>query len=210
MHLVPTQEEVVELLRATGALRHGHFEVLNGLHTDTYLDVALTLRCYSHQKTLSVALSRLLREQPDIRAIAHELSIVAGTTAALPIAWGLCEALGARQVYWAEKVSAGSPMRFRQFLEQVPGEKVVLVDDVLRAGGILREVRTVVEARGAEVLAGAAIVRQPMPGTVRCDLPVFSLARIDSYYAEPHACELCRQGMPIERQERMASAIDAL
>lgn len=210
MHLVPTQQEVVDLLRSTGALRDGHFEVVNGLHTDKYLDVALTLRCYRHQKTLSVALSRLLREQADIRAIVPELSIVAVTTAALPIAWGLCEALRAKQVYWAERESPRSPMQFRQFLEQIPGEKVVLVDDVLRAGSILKEVRTVIEARGAEVLAAAAIVLQPMPGTVRCDLPVFSLARVNTYYAEPAACELCRQGLPLERQESVTSAIGAL
>jgi orotate phosphoribosyltransferase len=42
MELVPTQDEVVALLRETGALQKGHFECLNGLHTDINLETALT------------------------------------------------------------------------------------------------------------------------------------------------------------------------
>ena len=61
MHLVPTQAEVMELLRRTGGLRKGHFEYPNGLHTDEYLQVALTMRHFESAKILSVGLSRLIR-----------------------------------------------------------------------------------------------------------------------------------------------------
>ena len=46
MHLVPTNEEVIGMLRETGALRNGHFEYPNGMHTDEYLQVALAFRYY--------------------------------------------------------------------------------------------------------------------------------------------------------------------
>ena len=49
MHLVPTEEEVVSLLRETGALRDGHFRYPNGLHTDQYLQVPIAMRYYQHQ-----------------------------------------------------------------------------------------------------------------------------------------------------------------
>ena len=68
MHLVPTQDEVVELLRKTGGLRKGHFEYPNGLHTNEYLQVALTMRHYQSAKILSVGLSRLIRAHADLRA----------------------------------------------------------------------------------------------------------------------------------------------
>ncbi len=209
MRLVPTPAEVIDLLRQSGALRSGHFECLNGLHTDTYLDMALALRCYTHQKMLSVGLSRLLREQPEIRAVLPELSIVTVTTAGLPIAWGLCEALCARQVYWAEKPSHEAPLRFRQFLEQTSGEKVVLVDDVLRAGRLIAEARELVESLGAEVVAVAATVHQATPCPVDFgSLPVYTLARLEStYYAAPPLCGLCRQGIPLVLQECAARSI---
>src|SRR5512137_1282659 len=113
MHLVPTQEEVVELLRQTGALRDGHFEYPNGLHADEYLQVALAMRYFQHAKTLSVGLSRQLRAHPEIRAIIPELSIVAPATGGLPVAYGIAEALRAHQVYWAEREDESEPLRFR-------------------------------------------------------------------------------------------------
>src|SRR5271163_29741 len=134
MQLVPTHDEVVDLLRRTGGLRTGHFEYTNGLHADEYLQVALTMRYYEAAKILSVGLSRQLRANSEIRAMIPELSIVAPATGGLPVAYGVCEALRARQVYWGERENAAEPMRFRQFLQVEPGEKVLLVDDILRTG----------------------------------------------------------------------------
>src|SRR6266446_9773823 len=114
MHLLPTQDEVVQILRDTGALRDGHFEYPSGLHSNEYLQVPLAMRYYQHARTLSVGLSRRLRANPEIRAMIPQLSIVAPATGGLPVAYGVCEALRAHQVYWAEK-SEGRGMRFRQF-----------------------------------------------------------------------------------------------
>src|SRR6266480_6922571 len=134
MHIIPTQDEVVGILREPGALRDGHFEYPNGMHSNEYLQVPLAMRYYQHARTLSVGLSRRLRAHAEIRAMIPQLSIVAPATGGLPVAYGVCEALRAHQVYWAEKNEDGLPLRFRQFLEQTPGESVVLVDDILRSG----------------------------------------------------------------------------
>lgn len=201
MHLVPTQEEVVELLRRTGALRHGHFEYPNGLHSDEYLQVALAMRYYQHAKTLSVGLSRLLRANPEIRAIVSEISVVAPATGGLPVAYGVGEALRVRQVYWAEQDESGGPLRFRQYLNPEPGEKVVLVDDILRTGKKLGQLKTLLEEAGAQVLALAVIIYQPTPKTPDfAPLPLYYLAKLQaSYYADATSCELCRRGMPVEK-----------
>ena len=95
MHLIPTQDEVVAVLRETGALRDGHFEYPSGLHSNEYLQVPLAMRYYQYQRMLSVGLSRLLRADTEIRAAIHELSIVAPATGGLPVAYGVCEALRA-------------------------------------------------------------------------------------------------------------------
>src|SRR4030081_893768 len=147
MHLLPTPEEVVRVLRDTGALRDGHFVYPSGLHSNEYLQVPLAMRYYQHARTLSVGLSRLLRANTEIRAIIPELSIVAPATGGLPVAYGVCEALRAPQVYWAEREDS-EPMRFRRYLEQVPGEKVLLVDDILRSGKKLSELKKLVESKG--------------------------------------------------------------
>ena len=201
MQLIPTHDEVVALLRRTGGLREGHFEYTNGLHADEYLQVALTLRRYEAAKILSVALSRLLRAHSDIRAMIPELSIVAPAPGGLPVAYGVCEALRAHQVYWAERENLNEPLRFRQFLEVKPGEKVLLVDDILRSGTNLAELKKLVESKGGEVVGLAVVIFQPTPRTVSFDpLPFYYLAKLDAtYYKDAASCDLCKKGVPVDK-----------
>ena len=201
MHLVPTQDEVVRVLRETGALRDGHFEYTNGLHSNEYLQVPLAMRYYQHARMLSVGLSRLLRGNPEIRAMIPELSIVAPANAGLPVAYGVCEALRARQVYWAENEKESQPLHFRQFLEQQEGEQVVLVDDILRSGSKLHEMKNLLESRGARVVAMAVIIYQPIPDARDFGaLPLYYLARLNaSYYADAAHCDLCKQGVALQK-----------
>src|ERR1035438_5392031 len=125
MHIVPTQEEVVTVLRETGALRVGHFEYPSGLHSNEYLQVPLAMRYYQHQRMLSVGLSRLLR---------------------------------AKQVYWAEREHDNETLHFRQYLEPQPGEQVVIVDDILRTGKNLDELKRLLESGGATVMGVAGAI----------------------------------------------------
>lgn len=200
MHLVPTQDEVVRVLRETGALREGHFEYPSGLHSNEYLQVPIAMRYYQHQRMLTVGLSRMLRSHPEIRAIIPQLSIVAPATAGLPVAYGLCEALRAHQVYWAEREDRSQPLQFRQFLETCPGEQVILVDDILRSGRNLHEMKALLENKGATVAAVAVVIYQPTPETLGFgSLPFYYLAQLDaSYYADAANCELCRKGIPCQ------------
>ena len=201
MHLTPTPDEVVSVLRETGALRDGHFEYSTGLHSNEYLQVPLAMRHYQQQRMLSVGLSRLLRANPEIRAIIPHLSIVAPATGGLPVAYGVCEAIRAKQVYWAERGQGSEALRFRQYVEPEPGEAVLLVDDILRSGSNLWELKQMLEAKGAQVVGLAVIIYQPTPTTRDFgSLPLYFLAKLQaSYYTDGTHCELCKQGRPLEK-----------
>lgn len=201
MHVLPTPDEVVGVLCETGAIRHGHFEYPNGMHSNEYLQVPLAMRYYQHARMFSVALSRKIRSNPELRAIIPELSIVAAGPAGLPVAYGICEALHAKQVYWAEKDDEDQPMQFRQFLEQHPNEPVVMVDDILRSGSKLTEMKQLLERNGANVLAMAVVIYQPTPLTRSFgNLPLYYLAKLEaSYYTNSADCEMCRRGEPLEK-----------
>jgi orotate phosphoribosyltransferase len=208
MHLLPTHDEIVRILHDTGALREGHFVYANGLHSNEFLQIPLAMRYYQHARTFSVGLSRLLRANPEIRAIIPELSVVAPATGGLPAAYGVCEALQAKRVYWAERDtnarSASDPKqhwRFRQFVEPLPGEQVVLVDDKLRSGEQLADLKTLVESYGAIVVALAVVIYQPHPNVHSFgELPLFHLTRLEaSYWADAASCELCGKSIPLEK-----------
>lgn len=201
MELVPTQQEVEAILRKAGALREGHFEYPNGLHANEYLQVPLAMRYYQTAKILSVGLSRLLRANAEIRAMIPELSVVGPGTGGLPVLYGVCEALRAHQVYWAEREVAGAPLRFRQYIDVMPGEKVLLVDDILRSGRNLAELKKLVEAGGGQVVGLAVIVYQPTPHTITFEpLPFYYLARLEGlYYKDKESCDLCRHNVPVQK-----------
>ena len=190
MNLVPTQEEVVDLLRQTGALRNGHFVYPDGTYSTEYLQVALAMRDYHNAKILSVALSRKIRANTELRAMIPQLSIVAPATGGLPVAYGIVEALGARQVYWAEECIENQPQRFRQFVEPQKGDKILLVDDILRTGRKLLALKNLVESYGAEVVGLAVMVYQPWPDTPDfAPIPLFHLAKLQSFAAHEAPAE---------------------
>ena len=174
MELIPTNEEVIAMLRQTGALREGHFEYPNGMHANEFLQVALAFRCYEWAKVLSVGLSRRLRADPEVRAIIKQLSIVCPTTSGLPIGFGV--------------------------VEPEPGEKILLVDDILRSGRRFTELRSLIESKGATVVGLAVAVYQPNPTVADFgDLPIFHLAKLSAmYYKDSASCDLCKKGVPVE------------
>lgn len=193
MNFLPSQDDVVRILRHTGALREGHFEYPNGSHSNEYLQVPVAMRYYQHAKTLSVGLSRLLRANSEIRPLISQLSIITAGMGGLPVAHGVCEALQAKKVYWAEREEQDGPYRFRPFLEPVPGEQVMLVDDILHSGRNLAELKRTIESFGASVIGLAVIVYQPTPRTADFGtLPLYYLAKLEaSYFATASECDLC-------------------
>lgn len=201
MELIPTQEEVAGLLRDTGALRQGHFEYPTGLHSEEYLQVALAMRYYQHARTLGVALSRLVRKNSELRAMIGDLSVVAPGLGGIPVAYAVCEALRAHQVYWAEKEEGDGGLYFRTGVSSQRGEKVLMVDDILRSGRRLTQLRNLVEAGGDEVVGLAVMIYQPNPETASFgDLPLFYLAKLKGmYYQDAASCAMCKAGIPVER-----------
>ena len=103
--------------------------------------------------------------------------------------------------YGHERDDTGQPMRFRQFLSPQKGEQVILVDDILRSGKKLTEMRSLLEAAGAKVVGLGVIIYQPTPHTLSFgNLPLYHLAELQAaYYADAASCDLCRRGQPVEK-----------
>ena len=78
---------------------------------------------------------------------------------------------------------------------------MVLVDDILRTGTKLSEMKCLVEVGRRQVVGLAVIIYQPTPKTHDFgDLPLYYLAKLDAqYYTDAANCELCKRGVPLER-----------
>src|ERR687893_1365512 len=157
VQLVPSQDEVMGILKRTGAFREGHFVYPSGRHTPHYFQMPLAFRYYDTARVLAVALSRKFRIQKDISSTLPKVATISPGPGGIPVAFGVREALSAEQIYWAER-EEGSRM-FRQYINEGEINPCIIVDDIIRSGGAIEETVNLVQELGAKVIGCGAIVR---------------------------------------------------
>src|SRR5919106_1272377 len=178
-----TEEDVLGILRHTGALRTGHFVLSSGRHSDTYVEKA---RVFEHPD-VTVRLGREIASWYE-----DVVAVVSPAVGAIPLGFATALAAGARFVY-AER--EGGAMALRRGFAIAPGERVVIVEDVVTTGGSAAEVLALARDRGARVLGVAALVDRAGP---RAGLPLRALSRVSAQTWDPDACPLCARDVPAE------------
>jgi orotate phosphoribosyltransferase len=196
VQLIPSPEQVTDLLRETSALREGHFEFPTGLHSSYYFQMPLAMRYHGNARVLNVALSRLLRREPEVLAALPKCAIVAPAAGGIPVAFGVREALNADQIFWAEKDEGR--YHFRQYLD-ARDLKCILVDDVVRSGKVVTQMIDLIRKAGAEVVAIGSLVHFKDAHFETGNVPYYSLLEVDSRFYSPGECPLCKSGAPLEK-----------
>ena len=194
--LIPSKEAVLDLLRETGALREGHFEFPNGVHSREYFQMPLAMRYHGNARVLNVALSRLLRMEHEVLAALPDCAIVAPAAGGIPVAFGVREALNADQIFWAEKESG--QYHLRQYLD-ARGLRCILVDDIVRSGKVVNLMVNLIHQAGAEVVAVGSLVHFNSAKLDIGHIPYKSLINVDSTFVKVNDCPECKSGDPVEK-----------
>jgi orotate phosphoribosyltransferase len=155
--LVPSAEEVMDILVKTGAYRRGHFVYPNGKRASHYFQMPLAFRYYDNARILSVGLSRLFRMEKSISSRLPKVSVVSPSPGGIMVAFGVREALGAEQIYWAEMEDG--KRQFRQYIGQGDVYPAIIVDDINRSGSAIRETIELVKELGSEVIGIGTIAK---------------------------------------------------
>src|SRR5688572_4045965 len=196
VQLIPSPEQVTQLLGETGAMREGHFEFPNGLHSGHYFQMPLAMRYHGNARVLNVALSRLLRREPEVLAALPDCAVVAPAAGGIPVAFGIREALDADQIFWAEKEEGR--YHFRQYLD-ARGLKCILVDDIVRSGKVISHMVELIRQAGAEVVAIGSLVHFKDAHLELGDVPYYSLLNVETQFDSPESCPQCKSGEPLEK-----------
>jgi orotate phosphoribosyltransferase len=103
-------------------------------------------------------------------------------------------------VYWVERDGPAGPVQFAQFLRPCPGEKVLLVDDVVRSGRHLAEAAQLLQSCDTTVEGIAVLICQPNGTAISFgQIPVLSLASAPApRYWNAVDCPKCRRGEPVQ------------
>jgi orotate phosphoribosyltransferase len=196
VQLIPSQKQVYNLLRETAAVREGHFEFPNGLHSRYYFQMPLAMRYHGNARVLNVALSRMLRREPEVLAALPDCAIVAPAAGGIPVAFGIREALNADQIFWAEKEEGR--YYFRQYLD-ARGLKCILVDDIVRSGKVITYMVDLIRQAGAEVIAIGSLVHFKDTQVEVDNVPYYALLDVDAKFYTPETCPMCKEGEPVEK-----------
>jgi orotate phosphoribosyltransferase len=182
-----TNEEVLHIFEAHNALLSGHFLLTSGLHSPRYLQCALVLQYPDVAQQLCAALAEQARSDQRLGAINL---VIAPALGGVLVAHEVARALGTRALF-AERQDGD--MKLRRGFALQPGERCLVVEDVVTTGGSTREVMDLVVRHGG-IVAGAASLIDRSGGAVDLGVPRHALAVLEVPTWEPEACPLCKEG----------------
>lgn len=185
------EDEILAEFRAADALLEGHFILSSGLHSSRYLQCARVLadpmRAGRLASALAASMPRDVRSAIEIVVSPAMGGIIAGHE--------MGRALGVEAIF-LERPSG--TFELRRGFRLKPGQKVLLMEDVVTTGLSSREAIKAVEEAGGTVIAAAAIVDRSN-GEAEFGIPFFPLVRINvpTYPADALPAELA--ALPAEK-----------
>jgi orotate phosphoribosyltransferase, Thermus family len=190
---VSTQSEpVLALFEETGGYLRGHFRLTSGLHSPEYLQCAKVLQYPKYAQQIASDLAEALRLQNLAEAVDLVVSPAMG---GLIIGHEVARALGVR-FQFTERDTATGRMTLRRGFTVEPGERAIIIEDVVTTGGSTREVRELLESQGVVVLSAGSIIDRSS-GTADVGVPRAALATLNVVTYQPDNCPLCAQGIPV-------------
>ena len=179
-------EQVIDQFRTTGALLEGHFQLSSGLHSTVYLQCALVLQFPEKAEAFGRAIAEKFAGQ-GIQLVASP------AIGGIVIGHEVARALGARFI-WTER-EAGQ-MTLRRGFSVSPGEKTLVVEDVVTTGGSTRDTIEALKKAGADVIGAASIIDRSA-GSADVGVPLTALASLKVLSVEAGVCDACKLGEPV-------------
>ncbi|WP_273379259.1 orotate phosphoribosyltransferase [Symbiobacterium thermophilum] len=188
-----TPEKVLDILRTTGALLEGHFQLTSGRHSDRFFLMPHTLQHPAQTERLCRALAGLFAEE-------GVETVVGPATGGIILAYEVArqlERLTGRPVraIFTEKTEDGGMALKRQWRLR-SGERVLVVEDAITTGGSVVKAIAALQAY-QPALVGVGCIVDRSRGAVEFGVPLRALVRAEVDSWTPDECPLCRAGVPV-------------
>lgn len=169
-----TSDEALNIFRNTGALLDGHFVLRSGRHSRQFFQCALALQQMSVVEELAASLAEQVSEL-------NVSTVVAPAMGGLVIGQEVARQLGSRFIF-VEKENNSLVMRRGFKINE--DEKVLIVEDVITAGGRARETIDIVRTNGGNIV-GLALIVDRSNGKAELGVPTFSLMQMEVETFDP-------------------------
>ncbi len=184
-----TTDEALHIFTSSSALLRGHFIFTSGRHGDTYMQCAQVLKHPEHTERLAKHLAA--------HFVDDGIDLVIGPAmGGIIVAYEVARQLGTIGLF-AERQD--DVMTLRRGFAITPGQRVLVVEDVVTTGGSVREVMEVVRAHQAHV-AGVGVLVDRSNGAIDFGVKQTAVLSMEIPSWEASACPLCREGrLPAEK-----------
>ena len=184
-----TEAEVKELLIKHGAILEGHFLLTSGLHSGMYVEKFQVLQYPKATEKLCEGFAEKFKDE--------KIDVVIGpVTGGIILAHETAKHFGTRAIF-AERDNGR--MTIKRGFEIKPGERVLIVEDIVTTGGSVMEVIDVVREWGG-IVAGVAMLVDRSGGTVDFGVPAKALLTLKIDTFTPENCPLCKAGTPLVKR----------
>jgi len=180
-------DATLETFLNTGAYLRGHFRLTSGLHSAEYLQSAKVLQYPNIAEKLA---QELVARMPKGDAVASP------ALGGLVIGHEVARAMGVRFIF-TERDAEGK-MTLRRGFAVTPGERFIVIEDVVTTGGSTKEVIDLLSSMGASVLSAGSIVDRS-GGKADVGVPRVALTTLQPETWPPDFCPLCKDGVPVEK-----------
>lgn len=183
------EAEVKQLFIDTGAILEGHFLLTSGLHSPLYVEKFQVLQYPEYTAKLCKALAdKFAQDQVEL--------VIGPVTGGILLAHEVGKNLGTRAIF-TERENGKMTLR-RGFIIK-PGERVLIVEDIITTGGSVQEVLDVVREHGG-IPVGVGILVDRSGGKANFGVPHQALLHLDVKTYRPEDCPLCAQGQLITKR----------
>ena len=169
-----TKDEALQIFRDSGALLEGHFILRSGLHSRQFFQCALALQQMPVVEKLGAALAAKLKPLGAV-------TVVSPAMGGFVIGQEVARQLGLRFIF-AEKEDG--KLVLRRGFKIAPGEKILVIEDVVTKGGRVQETLDIVRAHSGDVV-GIAMVVDRSNGTINFGIPAVSLIALNVEAFDP-------------------------
>lgn len=183
-----TEAAVQQLLEETKAILKGHFLLTSGLHSPLYVEKFNVLQHPQYTEMRRELAERFRGEQVQ--------TVMGPMTGGILLAHEVGKALGTRAIFTERE---NGVMTLRRGFRIAPGERVLIVEDIVTTGGSVREVVKVVEQAGG-VIVGVGLLTDRSGGKADFGVPrdkVQALLHLTVPTYTADNCPLCKEGIPM-------------
>jgi len=185
--------DVFSLLKKSGALLEGHFLLSSGRHGDRYFQCA---RLLQHPEMAAAVIFEVAEHlRADIKTGRLKVDAVVGPAlGGIVVAYELGRQLGL-PAFFTERDDSGE-MTLRRGFEILPGQNILIAEDVVTTAKSSGECAKVIEGMGAKVSALACIVDRRAVG-LKLPWPFVPSVRSEAQSWDAADCHLCKKGIPL-------------